>query len=153
MLDMNERYGKAMKKTFSKIVTALLIVALVFGVCATTVGAATVGSTGYSASSGTNGSTGSSSNEGASAGGGTTIGDSLSTGWCDISYDENGLTVILNPDVKSLLDVDKEEIKEIVSMLIDAAKALVIDDLKDSVLGEDGEVTEDWNADNIWKMR
>ena len=61
--------------------------------------------------------------------------DTLDTGWCEISYDSHGITVTLNPDVKSLLAVSEEDIRAVVNILIDALKTIVVDDLKSQILG------------------
>ena len=104
-----------MNKKLKIVVTLFLILTMLFGVMSTTVLAA--GDT-----------------TGADEENSTSI-DTLDTGWCEITYDSKGITVTLNPDVKSLLDVNKEEIRAVLYILIDALKAIVVGDLKNDILG------------------
>ncbi len=103
-----------MNKKLKILLTLLLILTMLFGVMSTTVLAAA-------------GSTEDTAEKVSSTG-------NLDTGWCEITYNSDGVTVTLNPDVKSLLDVNEEEIKEVVDILIDAAKAIVFEDVKNDVL-------------------
>ncbi len=127
-----------MKKTLSKIITMLLVVTMLFCIMATTVLAAREPGGGSGGSSG--GESG-----------------SISTGWCDISYDKNGVTVIVYPDVDAILGINKAQLKEVLDLLIDAAKTIVVDDLKDQILGTanptdpDVSVGEGTTAANIWE--
>ena len=104
-----------MNKKLKIVVTLLLVFTMLFGVMSTTVLAASD-------------PTGSNEKEETPSSG------SLDTGWCEIKYDEKGITVTLNPDVKSLLDVSEAQLREVVSILIDAIKAIVIEDLKSDIL-------------------
>ena len=104
-----------MNKKLKIVVTLFLILTMLFGVMSTTVLAAGT-STGDDEES-------------------SSPIDKLETGWCEISYDSKGITVTLNPDVKSLLDVNEEEIREVVSILVDAIKTIVVEDLKNDILG------------------
>ena len=129
-----------MKKTFRSIVTLLLVLAMLFGITSMTIAAATEGL----------------SSAGTSGGGSSdpTIGGDVSTGWLEISYDANGVVVIIDPDVQSLLDMSKEDVKAVVQLVINAAKDLVINKLKDNILNgsisdEDEGAVEGVTKDNI----
>ena len=129
-----------MKKTLQKILTLLLVLTMLFGITATTIAAAT-----EPQDDDVTASTG-----------------SVETGWCKIEYDENGVVIELNPDVQEILDVNKEELESVLNTLIDAAKALVVDDLKLALKNkfetdnapDSGGVNAGTGttADNIWEM-
>ncbi len=105
-----------MKKTLTKIVTLILTLSLLLGVVSTTVFAASASEGGAGASE-------------------ETIGGSLTTGWFDISYDENGITVLLTPSMEELSGINREELEAVLGMLIEAIKEQVIFDLKDELIG------------------
>ena len=105
-----------MKKTLTKIVTLILTLSLLLGVASTTVFAA-------------------SASEGGGAASEETIGGSLATGWLDISYDENGITVLLTPSMEELSGINREELEAVLGMLIEAIKEQVVFDLKDELIG------------------
>ena len=137
-----------MKKMRNRIITLILVISMLFAIMAPTVisaeGTAGVGGTG----GGTN--TGSSTDS-------SNVGGTLDTGWCKIEYDDNNLTVTLYPDVQSLLDVSKEQIKEMASTLIDAVKTIAFDEIKEGILDdlygtETYSSTEDINIDNLWRV-
>ena len=135
-----------MKKTLNKIVTMLLVVTMVFGAMSTTVAAASDALQGVTDKA-----------SGVLGGDPAPDSGSVATGWCDISYDENGVTVVLTPGVDEIKGVTKEDLKSVLAIIIDAAKSLVIDELKDEILGSDD--TSDDNVDvesgtdknNIWE--
>ncbi len=134
-----------MKKTLNKIVTLLLVVTMIFGAMSTTVAAASDSLQGVT------------DKVSGVLGGSAPDSGSVTTGWCDISYDENGVTVVLTPSVDDIKGLNADEIKAVLSIIIDAAKSLVIDELKDAILGSDD--TSDDNVDvesgtdknNIWE--
>ena len=111
-----------MKKTLRTLVTLLLVVTMLFGVMSTAVFAAVDTSAENSGSE-----------ESAPVGGG------VQTDWCEVSYDENGLTVVINPDAQAILGANAEEIKSVLRTLIDAVKLLVIEDIKSGLFGSDEE--------------
>ena len=136
-----------MKKTLRKIVTLLLVVTMIFGAMSTTVAAAsdTLGSVTDKVS-------------GVLGGDPAPDSGSVTTGWCDISYDDNGVTVVLTPSVDEIKGITTDELKSVLSIIIDAAKSLVVDELKDAILGND-DSSDDDNVDvesgtdknNIWE--
>lgn len=129
-----------MKKTLQKILTLLLVLTMLFGITATTIAAANEPQD---------------DDVTASTGG-------VETGWCKIEYDENGVVIELNPDVQEILGVNKKELESVLNTLIDAAKALVVDDLKLALKNkfetdnapDSGGVNAGTGttADNIWEM-
>ena len=125
-----------MKKTLKNLVTLLLVVTMLFGVISTTVFA--VGSS-------------------VENGGGTseTVSGGMSTDWCDISYNEEGITVIINPNVQGILGTNATELKSVLQTLIDAVKEIVVNDLKDAIPGSngnDGTPGEEIDEDDINKL-
>jgi len=145
-----------MSKTLRKIITLILVLVMLFGVSAVTIGAATAEGGGTSGgltgsqSSDSSQSAGGSSGEGNNNGGETGTSGSLTTGWLDISYDTvtNEIVVVLSPDKGAILDIDKAELQEILAMLVEAMKEVVLDD----VLSDFGGLTileEELTPDNI----
>jgi hypothetical protein len=96
---------------------------------------------------------GSSSDKGASS---STAG--VITGWCDIVYNENGVVVTLTPDKEEILGITKSELRAILQVVIDAAKKLVVEDIKNQILGsltpdfENSENASGVTVDNLWTM-
>ncbi len=132
-----------MKKTFHSVVTLLLVFAMLFGVMAPTVAYA---------ESGIGTGTGTGSSETGSGEG--SVGGSYDAGWCVIEYDANELKITLNPDVESLLDMDKERVKEMLNTVIDAAKTIVVDELKDNIMDDftgGDESLENVSIDDVWQ--
>lgn len=135
--------GENMKKTITRVITMLLVLAMLLGMSATTVIAAGDSVGGSQAETG---------NQSAP------IGDSLVTGWCDISYDENGVLVVITPDKEAILGISKEQLKQIVAIAVDAAKALVINDMKEQILenlnpAPSGSLDASGvTIDNVWEM-
>ena len=89
-----------MKNTFSKILVMIMVVAMLFGVCAPTVayaaepdGIPTVTPTEEERNDEVLGS--------------------LETGWCDVEYTAEGILVTLTPDLDALKLVDKAMLKEL----------------------------------------
>ena len=86
------------------------------------------------------------------------VGDSVQTGWCDIAYNEDGVVVVLTPDKEALLNITKDQLKSIINLMIDAAKEVVINDLKSQIsnsLLPDNSGSLDASgvtADNLWNM-
>ncbi|MBO7303675.1 MAG: uL15 family ribosomal protein [Clostridia bacterium] len=107
-----------MKKTLNKIITVLLVLTMLMGAVSTTALAASESV-----------STSSESESSSTQSGG------IDAGFCEISYDENGITLIVRPDVKSFLALTQAEIKEIIRTAIDAVKVAVVDKLKESIIG------------------
>ncbi len=107
-----------MKNAFKKIVTLILIVSMMLGVMSTTALAAQDTSTGSSTQSGVE----------------DVVGGGINTDWCDISYDEKGITIVLNANAGAFLGISGSEIKSVLKTLIDAVKSIVINDLKNSML-------------------
>ena len=118
-----------MKKTLTKIVTLLLTLSLLVGTVSTTVFASSSDS-----KSGTEAPK-------------ETIEGGLTTGWCDISYDENGITVLLTPSMEELAGINREELESVLGMLIEAVKESVVFDLKDELLGSDSSEPETPNTE------
>jgi hypothetical protein len=60
---------------------------------------------------------------------------SIDTGWCTVEYDAAtaDLTVTLRPDIDALLDVSKQQIKDLAKKVYDGLKAIAIDQLKDDI--------------------
>jgi len=104
-----------MKKTFRSIITLLLVVTMLVGVMSTAVLAAPA----YG-----NVSDGSKPAEG-----------DFSNGWCDITCDENGITVTLGSDVSAILGTNASELKAMLTTVIDGIQKLVLDDLKENLVG------------------
>ena len=94
----------------------LVVLAMLFGVMAPTVLAA--GSTDSSVTSPLPPETG-----------------SIDTGWCTVEYDATtaDLTVTLRPDIDALLDVSKQQIKDLAKKVYDGLKAIAFDQLKDDI--------------------
>lgn len=108
-----------MKMTFKKLVTLLLVVAMLFGVTSTAVLAA-------GEESGANGG----------GAGSETIGGGISVDWCDVSYNENGIVVTINANAEAFLGTNAGEIKSVLDTLIEAVKTQVIGDIKTALGGE-----------------
>ena len=139
-----------MKMTLKKVVTLLLTVALVFGVSSTTVLA--IGDSADSNSGGTN------VNQTPDG----SVGGHITTEWCKIDYDENGIVVALNPTAEALLSTNVNEIKAVLKSLIGAVKEIVVESIKDQMFGDSNDVAPDdpdddveieagTNQDNIWE--
>ncbi len=56
------------------------------------------------------------------------------TGWLDITYGKNGVTLTITPDIAEIKGITKDEIKSLVKTLIEAAKTVVTEDLKGEYL-------------------
>ena len=95
-----------MKNKFSKFLTLLLAIVMIFGVCAPTVAYAYVlpDRTVIPDDQLPNGTLPEAPDPT----------DSLDVGWCEVSYDENGLTVTLRPDFDALLDISEAQIKDLI---------------------------------------
>ncbi len=126
-----------MKKTLTKIVTLLLVLTMLFGIVSTTAFAA--------------------SDESQSGGGEqSTVSGGVSTGWCDISYDADGVTVLINPDVQAFLGINAAQISSVIETLIAAIKEITTEDLKNEILAsienakpEPGEGNTEENAHKV----
>ncbi len=106
-----------MKNAFKKIVTLILVVSMLLGVLSTTALAAA-----------------DTSASGSSAGVSDTVSGGVSTDWCDISYDEKGITVILNTNVASFIGINGAELTEVLGTVVEAVKAIVTNDLMNDIL-------------------
>ncbi len=113
---------KKMKNAFKKIVTLILIVSMMLGVMSTTALAA--------ADTSTSGSTGALIPDADEP-----IGGGIDTDWCEVTYDENGITVVLNPNVSALTGINRTELKAVLETLVEAVKAIVIGDVIDDMIG------------------
>ena len=113
-----------MKKTWRSILTLVLVVAMVFGVCAPTVVFAQEGQTSQTESTNTT-----TQNPGVES----TEGGSLDTGWCEIEYSANELKVTLRPDIDALLDTNKQVIKDLILEVIEGAKYIAFKGLEDDI--------------------
>ena len=140
-------------KISQKILTLLLVVAMVFGVSATTISALTAD---ISSAEGGNSGNGSDSSKNEGVGTDTeskedgTASDSYISGWCDIHYEGSDITVILSPDKEALLDMTKEDFKEIAKFLAEAVKEIVLNDLIKDVLPNAGESDTLIDPDTVW---
>ena len=127
-----------MKRNFKKIITLLLTLSILFGVCSTTIAYAATDNVESGESSSTTGG--------------------IDTGWCKIDYDENGIVVTLSPKSEELLNISKTQLTDVLNTLIDAVQTLVIDKVKNQVnadytpdLENGGVSTEGITADNVWE--
>ncbi len=110
-----------MKKTMRSLLTVILVFVMLFGVLAPTVAAAPSAS-----------SSGSSSDE---------VSGSLETGWFDIAYDEDSVSIVLRPDKEEISGTSFSELKNILGTLLDAITTVVIDDIKSDVMDQYGSLT------------
>ena len=131
-----ERYGIKMNKTFKKIVTFILVLAMLFGVSATTLSAATVDETQNSGSN--TAQKGDSSDSTGGENGDTVLGSAV-TGWCDVEYTENGIVVTLSPDIDALKAINKEQITELFKIIVEAVKKVVVEDFVGQFVGDNSD--------------
>ena len=140
-----------MSKVSQKILTVLLVLAMLFGVCATTISAAT--EPGNSVDGGAGGTEGNGSvNGGTEPGDDSSSGDSYDNGWCKVEYEGNDITITLYPVADALLGTDKEGIKELFGFVVDTIKEVVLGDMLSDVLPDEdvlnGDITI--SADELW---
>ena len=140
-----ERFGIEMSKISQKILTVLLVLAMLFGVSATTIAA--VSDDGYTAGAGAenenkNDAVKPETDEEESDSG------SITKGWCNIEYDGNNITVIIAPDKEAILGTRADDIKELAGFIVEAVKKVVVDDMLADVL-PDGAGSE-IDPDTIW---
>ena len=137
-----------MRKSLKTVVALLLTVALMLGVVSTTVLAVS-----DSTDSQISGS-GASSEE--------VFGGGVTTDWCEVSYDENGITVVLHPTAEALLGADGDDIGAVLQGIVTAIKDVVINSVMNQGGSDgDGGNTEGGNedpglgegitAENIWR--
>jgi len=62
--------------------------------------------------------------------------DSIDTGWCEISYTGDNITVALKPDLQALLNINKSQAKDMINLLIDALKEIVVADIEEGIKNE-----------------
>ncbi len=104
-----------MKQKFNKIVTLLLVLAMLIGVVSTTVFAA--------------------GGEGGEGGSDEQVSGSMTTDLFEISYDENGITVTLDPEVKHLLGARPADIKAALQLIVKGVEDIVVNDIKNQLFG------------------
>ncbi len=121
-----------MKRTLRSVVTLLIVLSLLVGVFSSTVALAA----------------------GSLADGTGTPEGSYDGGWLEIEYDDDELCVVINPDVRSLLDINREELNKIIETVIDAVSVMVIEDIKDAYIddqyGDGDNDTTGIDVDTIW---
>ena len=136
-----------MSKTLKKIIIMLLVLTMLFSVSAVTIGAVS-SEVASSASNSTEG--------GGDAGGGSEQenqqSDSLTTGWCDVSYDAstNEITVVLTPDKSAILGINKSQVSELLAIVGEAVKNVALDDILDEFGGIEI-IQGGLNAENVWE--
>ena len=123
-----------MKRTFRSIVTLVLVLSLLLGVFSSTVALAA----------------------GSLKDGTGTPDGSFDGSWLDVQYDDDELCIVIDADVKSLLDTNKEELKEIISTIIDAVRVIAIEDVKEEFLnnkfGDSNSDVSGVNIDTLWQI-
>ena len=127
-----------MKKTLKNLISLLLVVTMLFGAISTTV---------FAVSPSVEGGNGSSE----------TVSGGMSTDWCDISYNEEGITVVINPSVQGVLGTNAAELRSVLNTLIDAVKEILVNDLKDAISdsngsgGESGGEIDEDAVNKLWE--
>ena len=137
-----------MSKTLKKVVTLILVLVMLFGMSAFTIGAVADGAEQSSAGSEGNTSTGGNASSSQSSG----TSGSLITGWFDVTYDTDTkeIKVVITPDKDAVLGVTKAQLKEIATKLVEAIKEVALSDIVEEFGGFElleGEL----NADNVWQ--
>ena len=133
-----------------KIITLILVLSMLFGVSALTVSAASaIESSAGSQLESQSGST--EKNEENSGGSGSAEGE-LVTGWCDVAYSsERGeIVVTLSADKASLSNISKEQLKELVGLIVEAFKNVALDDILEDFGGIDI-ISDGLDSDNVWE--
>ena len=59
------------------------------------------------------------------------------TGWLDVTYGADGITVTLTPDVEALKGINREQIESLAKTLIAAIEEVVVKDITGDLLGTD----------------
>ena len=140
-----------MRKTLKTVVAMLLTVAILLGVCSTAVFAVSESDNSQITSTTENGN--------------GTSGVAINTDWCKINCEGNDITIVLNPTAEALLGMNADEIKAVISALVDAVKGIVIEDIKEGLFppkpeepstppanpDDDVEIEEGTNEANIWE--
>ncbi len=63
------------------------------------------------------------------------------TGWLDITYGKDGVTLTLTPDIAEIKGITKNELTSLVSTLVEAFKTVVISDIKDDFIAGGESIT------------
>ena len=114
-----------MSNTFKRVLSLLLVIVMLLSMSSVTVFAAS--SADFGSSTGTKTETGNTTSGNES----TEAGDSISADWIEVSYDDDDITVTINPTKEKLLSMSVSDIKAILSFLVEAVKKVVIEDLID----------------------
>ena len=119
-----------MSKISKKILTVILVLSMLFGVFATTIAAASSepksGLTTSAKNPDGREESAAPSDEGSADGGAS---GSFTNGWCDIIYDGGDITVVLTPDKEAVLGMTKEDVKSLLSFILDAMKKIIFDEV------------------------
>ncbi len=139
---------KTFSKHFKALVALLLAVIMLLGSTLPALANAALASESGSgsASPGTSGSTSATG----TAGGSVT---EIDTGWFVLETTDKDIIVTLHPEKEALLNIGTEQLKAILGELIESFKNVVIEQIKDEMMGSVSGDANDWNgatADSIW---
>ena len=137
-----------MSNTFKRVLSLLLVLVMVFSVFSVTVFAASnaeYGSVAADAAVAPEDKTDGTSGEGTATGG------SFSREWIEVEYDDDNITVTLNPTKEGLLSMSAGDIKTLLSFLVEAVKKVVVEDLAEGLPGNGKETKARASyKDNDW---